>query len=348
MVSFLTKNKNENTFFINFLRIISCFSVINLHVNVNYYKDLRFLLNGEMQGLMNKNSQIMLYAVPMFLVITGYIFLGLKTECTYKSIFKYIVKFLLIWIIVTPVFNMMELYYNSRVFNLELVRRSYVDMIRGVTWGHMWYLQTVFFIYLALPLFKPFFNKDNDNDVIIFFLIFLFEIIIIPLYNRYSPLKVYNHSIFENYLLYVFLGAFLYRFKLPNNRIANAIYLMLLIGIILQNTIGRDLIKVHLLQNNFSLFVFIFVVLVFTLSRNLLNFDNKIISFISSHTLNIYIYHVIFLHIFTKVIKTGFFVKGRVIISEYLLTLILFVISLIFSVIVSPIDKQIAKIFRKS
>ena len=347
MLSFLKKNTKEETHFINILRILACFSVINLHVNVNFMKDLGNLLNGEMQSIMYKNSQIMLYAVPMFLVITGYIFLGLKKDCSYNKIFKYVLKFLLIWLIVTPVFNIMEIYYNTRVFNLELIRKSYLDMLKGVTWGHMWYLQTVFFIYLALPLFKPFFNEDNDRDVIIFFIILLFQIIIIPLYNKYSLLKIYNHSIFENYLFYVFLGAVLYRFKLPNNKIANTIYIMLLIVIIMQNTILKEVVKINLLQNNFSLFVFIMVVLIFTLARNLFNSENRIISFISSHTLNIYIYHVIFLHIFTKVFKTGFYIRSKVILSEYLLTTILFVISLVFSIAVSPIEKCIAKLFAK-
>lgn len=79
-----TENQ-ENKIFIMFLRIIAAFTVIVIHTGT--------LTNSDTKGYYFLNSCI-LWCVPVFFMITGYIFLGLKTHITYNHLKKYIIRFI--------------------------------------------------------------------------------------------------------------------------------------------------------------------------------------------------------------------------------------------------------------
>lgn len=329
MQGLIFENKNENTYFINVLRIIACFAVIIIHIHINFSKDLSELLSSTSANVMSVNYRFMSFAVPMFLTITGYIFLGYKKECTYKSIFKYLIRFILIWVILGVVLNIGEYTYIAHSFDIAFIKKGIVQVIAGDTWDHLWYIKMVFFIYLILPVLKPFFAKEN-NEVIIFFILFLLEIFIIPIYNSFSPVKIYTHFVLENYVFYVVLGAVLYRYKLNDSKIANVIYILLIILIIYLNSLKRN--PLYAFGNLFDFGTFMLVVLLFTICRNIFNIENKLVSYISSYTLDIYIYHVIFLHIITKLFKYEFLIKENALLGVYVLAIFIFVGTLLFSI----------------
>ena len=341
----IVENKNENTYFIHLLRIIACFAVVIIHININFFKDLRSQILDSEIGMLNLNVGIMSFAVPMFLTITGYIFLGYKKECTYKSLLKYLIKFLFIWVILGSVLNLGEYIFLSHTFDMSMAKKAVVQVLAGDTWDHMWYIRMIFFIYLILPVLKPFFEKNNNKDFIIFFILFLLEVLIIPLYNSFSPLKLYTHFAFENYILYVVLGAMLYHYKLVDNRYMNIIYIILMVIIICINSFYEK--NVLQIGATFNIGTLLIVILIFTICRNLFNNENKIIEFISRYTFDIYIYHVIFLHIFTKVFKYNLLIKGHILLSEYILAIIIFIISLLFSIVIKPIEDKIVSFIVK-
>ena len=61
----IIRNENENTYFLDFLRVLSCFAVVVLHVNINYLNDLSNLLHDNMMRAMDVNSRIVTFAVPI-------------------------------------------------------------------------------------------------------------------------------------------------------------------------------------------------------------------------------------------------------------------------------------------
>lgn len=341
----IIKNKNEKTYFINILRVIACFAVIVIHVHINYYRDLGGLISSETRNNMDLNYAIMTFAVPMFLTITGYIFLGYKEECTYKSILKYLVNFALIWVILGSILNVGEYVYLAHSFDISFVKKAVFQVFAGDTWDHLWYIRMVFFIYLILPVLKPFFSKD-DKDIYIFFILFILELFIIPIYNSFSPLKLYTHFTFENYIIYVVLGAVLYRYRLKNAFTYNVIYIILILLIIYLNAIKKS--RILTIGSAFNFGTFLLVVLIFTMCRNLFNKENKVISFLSRYTLDIYIYHVVFLHVITKIFRYDFLVRKNAMISTYVFAILLFVGTLLFSMIVKPLeDRFLNLLFRK-
>lgn len=341
----VVENKNEKTYFINPLRVIACFAVIIIHVHINFYRDLRELISSDISRSMDLNYAIMAFAVPLFLTITGYIFLGYKEECTYKSILKHLVKFALIWVILGSILNVGEYTYLAHSFDMSFVKKAIFQVFAGDTWDHLWYIRMVFFIYLILPVLKPFFAK-NGRDVYIFFILFVLELFIIPIYNSFSPLKLYTHFTFENYIIYVILGAVLYRYRLKNTFIHNAIYIIMILLIIYLNAIKKNHILTIGAAFNFG--TFLLVVLIFTICRNFFNKENKVIDFLSRYTLDIYIYHVVFLHVITKIFRYDFLVRENALISTYVFAILLFVGTMLFSMIVKPLeDRFLNLLFRK-
>lgn len=340
------RNKNENTYFLDFLRVLSCFAVVVLHVNINYLNDLSNLLHDNMMRAMDVNSRIVTFAVPMFLTITGYIFLGLKNECTYKSLRKYLIKFIVIWFVAGTLFNILEYIFLNKTFDLSFIKTAFIEALAGNTWDHLWYIKTIFFIYLLLPIFKPFFNKDNNNsDLIIFIAIFALEVLVLPKYNAKSPIKVLSQFPIGTDVLYVLLGGLLYKYKFNNNFSANLISALLLILIAILNYVFFDSINFLSLTNRYSLANFIVVILLFNLCRNIISKNYKLISFLAKHTLYIYVFHVAILHVFTKMLHYSFLIDKNVIISEYILAIIIFSLTLIVSIIIKSISSILRPLF---
>jgi surface polysaccharide O-acyltransferase-like enzyme len=69
--------KHANASFIIFLRIIAAVAVVMIHTKT--------LTNFETKGYYLLHSCI-LWCVPIFFMISGYIFLGLKTNITYNNL----------------------------------------------------------------------------------------------------------------------------------------------------------------------------------------------------------------------------------------------------------------------
>ena len=110
------KNKlKKHTAFLDILRVFSCIAIIFLHVNQNSFLDST-TASSDIISFIHLFHNYFRWAVPMFLMISGYIFLGVKDECTYKSMRKQYIKILLIIILFFTSFNLIELFVKINGF----------------------------------------------------------------------------------------------------------------------------------------------------------------------------------------------------------------------------------------
>ena len=150
-------------------------------------------------------------------MISGYIFLGIKKEYSYKSMLKYYIRLTLVIIFVYSFLNIIELLYIEKHLSLNLIKKSIFKMINGKSWDHLWFIYSIFAIYLVMPVFKMIFDKADYNLDIFIFLSFLF-IYLIPNINKYIPVKIGTEYIFNWKIFYVFLGGYFAKKKIVNNK----------------------------------------------------------------------------------------------------------------------------------
>ena len=332
------KNKlKKHTAFLDILRVFSCIAIITLHINQNSFLDST-TASDEIISFIHLFQNYFQWAVPMFLMISGYIFLGVKDECTYKSMKKQYIKILLIIILFFTAFNLIELFVKSNGFYINIFIDAIYLTLQGKSWDHMWFIMTIFIAYLIFPLVRPFYDKGGrDLDVFIF--LYTIFIIIIPEINRMLNLNIYSYFIFDYKIYYCFLGGYLYKKKIVNTPLSNIIMILFLILLFVLNAFCFMSPKIHmsLSSNNQRVVTLIEAFLIFNIFANLFNIESNTFSFLSKYTLYVYIFHVGFVHILTKVLKIFPYELKYSYVMVPLAVSGVFVSSLIVSVIVKPI-----------
>lgn len=126
-------------------------------------------------------SRSLLWHVPTFLLITGFLWLSDEKECTWRKVLPGIRRFVLVLFTVGLVYAMLERFFRYRYFSLELFGWSVFDVLIGDLWDHMWYVYAIIGIYLVLPVIKPYFKHSSVKDIsILCGILFVFTIV---LYN---------------------------------------------------------------------------------------------------------------------------------------------------------------------
>lgn len=333
--------------YFDYLRILAMLAVIILHVTAgNYY--IVGIDTYEWQVLNFYNSCVR-WAVPVFVMISGALFLSGKDvsiEKLYKkNIFRMIIAFIF-WSCIYAI--------NKKIANGGDVKSLLEDILMGHY--HMWFL----FMIVGLYMIVPFLRKIIESEVLTkYFLIlsFVFTILIpyicvfISLYSN-RMLNIINTNVGNMYfhLPIGFAGYFILGFCLNkkeiNKRTRGIIYVIGLIGFLatmaltywISNVNGTATVD---FLRNFTVNVMLEAMLVFVFAKqnlnNLkLNINVKIvISKLAKYSFGAYLVHVL---IIDKLASNGIYaVAYNPLISVPIISLIVFVISFVISILLSKI-----------
>lgn len=102
------------------------------------------------------------WCVPVFIMISGYLFLNPAKRITMKDmLFKYCRRILLALFLFGVPFACMEQIMISKSFHISMLGKGIIMVCTGKTWSHMWYLYMLLQLYLITPLLKWIFGKTN-------------------------------------------------------------------------------------------------------------------------------------------------------------------------------------------
>ena len=88
-------------------------------------------------------SRALLWHVPTFLLITGFLWLSDEKECTWSKVLPGIRRFVLVLFTVGLMFAMLERFFRFRTMTLEIFSWSVLDVLIGNLWDHMWYVYNI-------------------------------------------------------------------------------------------------------------------------------------------------------------------------------------------------------------
>lgn len=164
--------------FLDILRVTAALAVAMYHV-LTAAVNLDPAVAEQTSTLVLALAKTLLWHVPVFLLITGYLWLSDEKECTYKKIWPAIRRFILVLFTVGLMFAMMERFFRYRYFSFELFLWSVADVLIGTLWDHMWYVYAIIGIYLVLPVLKPFFKHSSVQSIAVLTgLLFVFTILL--------------------------------------------------------------------------------------------------------------------------------------------------------------------------
>lgn len=302
---------NSRTVFIDFLRVIASMAVVVLHVLSC------FVLNGTGAVSVSALEKIEFFrmylnwAVPVFFMITGYLFLGIKDSCTYGSIKKYIVKFVVILVTLGYFYALLERIFTEGI-GWRVIGLSFVDVFAGRLWAHMWYVYAIIGIYLVLPVLKAFLDASEQNLKILLILMFVWNILLPDVCSLFG-VSVGVQIPFGNDLIYVLAGAYIAKLSDELKRKLLPVGCGLVSAVIAVSWIAKVVGDITLNMSYHSLLIFGMAVGVFLIATAGFNCGrgNKLCTHLAPYTWGIYLLHPFFINVLFKVVNVKFDILYR-------------------------------------
>ena len=323
--------------YFDYLRVLACCTVVMTHVFVTAKTDF------PNHSLIEDNiSQIVAwclhFAVPIFFMITGALFLKKKDEINIKIYFKkYILKYLLAIFTFGWGFAIIEEIFNKN-FSAIMPLTALINTIEGNTWNHMWYLYTLVGIMAFIPIVKIIVEKNAKWLKYILLLLFISSFIF-PLISTYTGKNIgIEIPIKSEYLTYVILGYFLSEKRDNISKLKLACVMVLcfiILGISVYLYQIRGISYFQSIGDYNSLVIMLLSISIFLIFKSINFKSNKLILDISCNSYGIYLIHMFWINFIYKFLEYNIY--GNLIILK---TLVVFISVLILSLISTKMIKK--------
>lgn len=141
--------------FLDVLRVLATCAVVLMHVLTGATDVTDASIVPEYRSLLLSVMDLVTWCVPIFLLISGYLFLNPERTLTYPVMIKKYCRRIALAILLFGVpYAASELVVAERTFRIMMIPEALKMTLTGHTWSHMWYLYLILFLYLITPILK--------------------------------------------------------------------------------------------------------------------------------------------------------------------------------------------------
>lgn len=345
MIQDISYNRHR-IFYLDFLRVIAMFTVIILHV-ASFQMTLTKIGSLEWNFL-NFFDSFARWCVPIFIMISGTLFLNPQKEITLKSIYKKYIPRILIMLFS---WNMLYAIFSC-IFSKSFIWSEFIhDIFIGQV--HMWYLYMIIGLYMIIPFLR---KIVTDEKLFKYFLLLWLIVSTFSSLCKISSLEILSEIYDDMYITLVagYSGYFLLGYFLSRKKYSSKYAIILGIISLLITVIGtyifsinrrdtNELFYANLSPNVIGMSISVFILIKNTFENLKVNISfHKIIDTIAKYSLGIYLIHFWFIAAFIKFKNV---INFSPIINLVLITIIVFLLSFIVTFVLSKIKflKHIVK-----
>lgn len=133
----------KRTVYLDLLRVLAMVGVVGIHVSARHFADVP--LDSAAWHAMNLWDGLVRWAVPMFAMVSGAVFLDPERSVGVRAIFrKYLPRILLAFFLWSALYAAIDCNGSVIIFFTQLLRGHY----------HLWYLYMLMGFYLIVPLLR--------------------------------------------------------------------------------------------------------------------------------------------------------------------------------------------------
>ncbi len=231
------QDKSERLIYLDMMRIFATFTVIILHASAQNW--LTVAPNTYDWQIFNIYNSAVRFNVPLFVMISGALFLDSSYKTTIKKLYvKNILRLLTAYILWSFIYAVLTYCYSGFSY-------SSVDLIKYLTKTtvkshyHLWFVPMIIGVYMMVPILKPMTEHKDSKKICEYFLILFFIIGILkpsifefnfPYKSQFSYIaNVISVSTVSGWLGYFVLGYYLRKYTL-NTIYKNIFYMLGIIG----------------------------------------------------------------------------------------------------------------------
>ncbi len=207
----MQQNINQRILYLDLLRLVATFAVILLHVSA---KEFLTFSHGENWCVATVYDSIVRWCVPVFVMISGVLFLNPNKEITYQDILKKRVPRLLLayvfWAFLYVLYG-----FLLRDFEGFTFRRLFRQII-VIPHFHLWFLPMLMGVYLLIPMLR---RIAQDNQLLRYALVMWIVFVFVSFFQFMEAFKLVKHfySLFKMNSVVGFSGYFLLGYYLSQH-----------------------------------------------------------------------------------------------------------------------------------
>ncbi len=289
---------------LDLLRILACFSVVMLHSAAQFWYVIPVTERDWM--IANSYDSVFRFGVPIFVMISGALFLQSGKEISVKRLYTHnILRLVIIYLVWSCLYGL----FDCRGFEWSVLDKG--DVFREIFAGryHLWYLPMIVGIYMLLPILKKWVNAAEKKELEYFLALFLiFQV------GRSTFLALKNNA-FTNFVWGVatpemvcgYIGYFVLGYYIVRYGIAPKWHKWIYLGgavsvpanIVLGNLLAiRAGEPVAAIYDSFGAFTFLIVLALFVFFTNVMSVRKyspkvcKLVKELSMGTLGVYLMHI--------------------------------------------------------
>ncbi|MBD5551431.1 MAG: acyltransferase family protein [Lachnospiraceae bacterium] len=296
--------RSDYQLYIDILRVIACFSVVMLHASAQAWYDLP--VESVSFKICNSYDALFRFGVPVFVMISGALFLAPEKELNVKKLYGHnILRLAVIYILWSCAYGLKD----CRTFIISQV--GWKDIVKEMIMGryHLWYLPMLIGIYMLLPVLKVWITHASKKNIEYFLcLFFVFQILSETISAfHFSDTLGYVLTLIKpemvcSYIGYFVLGYYLVHIGIPG-KCHKFLYIAAVLSCVLNVVLGNYLAvragePTGAIYDSFGLFTMLISMgLVIWVKETFAGMiwngkTKKVIREISDATLGIYVMHV--------------------------------------------------------
>lgn len=300
------QKSNNRVFYMDFLRVISMFAVIILHTASSKINSVDIgSLNWQVLNFFDSATR---WCVPIFVMISGILFLNPKKEISIGNIYK---KYIPRLLIILFAWNFLYAIFSCVVEHSFSLQTFISNILLGPV--HMWFLYMIIGLYMITPFLR---KIAIDEKLLKYFLLLWFIFSTINIIAQITGFNIATTILEDKMSIHFvigFSGYFLLGYFLSTKQYKNKYAIIIGIICFFVTIVGTYLLSIgnnvtnQLLYSNLSPNTIGISIAIFILIKN--TYDNKekiniklknIINMFSKYSLGIYIIHFWILNILSK------------------------------------------------
>ena len=250
----------------------------------------------------------LMWAVPVFIMVTGALLLDPERDITLRKIFsKYILRMLIALAAAVLLFQLFDDLMNESGMGAESFATAFVKFIEGKSWSHLWYLYLLIGLYLLLPAYRAVAAHVSDKEYKYLLAVLFVFLLVLPQTETGGFKAGFSIQISAVYTFYFFAG-----YALASGKIKIPVWagwILFAAGLILtvmSSFLGaeffRDYTDAHLGSYSFPTVAMmatgIFAVIYPAKEKHV-----KLWQFLDANSFGIYLIHLIFLRLILRYMK---------------------------------------------
>lgn len=149
------RNQCGREIYLDKLRVAATCAVVMLHTITGVADHVDMSAYAGENRLFLTMMDLVCWSVPVFLLISGYLFLNPDRSITMREmIFKYARRIVLALFLFGVPYACAELFLVRGGFAPAMLLQSVTMVLTGKSWSHMWYLYLILLLYLLTPVLK--------------------------------------------------------------------------------------------------------------------------------------------------------------------------------------------------